>query len=356
MIVFSAAGEFARRFLLSVRPVSDFENRLRKNAKQRIKWAEREQVTAFRVYDLDMPEWPFAVDLYADFAHVMEYPRRSQLRDGSIDEARLEVVRATAAALELAPAQIFTKTHEQRPWGRGQYERLGTGSTLVQVNEHGLTFECNLSDYLDTGLFLDHRVTRARVRAEARGKRFLNLFAYTGSFTVHALAGGAAETTTVDLSNTYCDWAERNFRLNGFQPGPRHQVIRADVLGWLEETRERFELIVLDPPSFSSSKKKMGRRFEVQRDHRWLIEHARALLTEQGTLYFSTNFLTFELDRRFDDAEELASLPGDFRRAVHRCWRFVGPVGVADGVDRSKARPERREEHARHQQPSNRRR
>ena len=336
--------------------MSDFENRLRKNAKQRFKWAEREQVTAFRIYDLDMPEWPFAVDWYAGFVHVMEYPRRKQLRDGSIDEARAEVVRASCAALELPPEKIFTKTHEKHPWGRGQYERLGTRSTLVNVNEHGLTFECNLSDYLDTGLFLDHRVTRARVRQEAKGKRFLNLFAYTGAFTVHALAGGAAETTTVDLSNTYCDWAERNLRLNGFEPGPRHRVIRADVLGWLEEVQGEFDLIVLDPPSFSTSRKKMGRRFEVQRDHRWLIERARALLSENGALYFSTNFLGFELDARFGNAEPVASLPGDFRRAVHRCWRFVGgPVGVADAVERSPAGPRRDQEHDDQQRPPKRR-
>lgn len=337
------------------RSVSDFENRLRKNAKQRFKWAEREGVTAFRLYDLDMPEWPFAVDWYEGYAHVMEYPRRRQLRDGSIDEAQAEVVRATAAALALPPEKIFTKTHEKRPWGRGQYERLGTASTLVNVKEHGLTFECNLSDYLDTGLFLDHRVTRARVRQEARGKRFLNLFAYTGAFTVHARAGGASETTTVDLSNTYCEWAERNLRLNGFAPGPKHRVIRADVLGWLEETpRAEFDLIVLDPPSFSSSKK-MGRRFEVQRDHRWLVEKARSLLSKDGALYFSTNFLGFELDARFRDAEPLSSLPGDFRRAVHRCWRFVGPVGLADGVDRSPPHPRGDHEHGDHQHPPKRR-
>ena len=345
--------------------MSDFENRLRKNAKQRFKWAEREKVTAFRIYDLDMPEWPFAVDWYEGSAHVMEYPRRKQLRDGSIDEARAEVVRATAAALELPPEKIFTKTHEKHAWGRAQYERLGTRSTLVNVKEHGLTFECNLSNYLDTGLFLDHQVTRARVRQEASGKRFLNLFAYTGAFTVHALAGGAAETTTVDLSNTYCEWAERNFRLNGFEPRGKHQVIRADVLGWLEQGPStslgmngedgKFDLIVLDPPSFSTSSKKMGRRFEVQRDHRWLVETARSLLSEQGVLYFSTNFLGFELDARFRDAEPVASLPGDFRRTVHRCWRFDGPVGVVDGVDRSPPRPAGDQKHHDQQHPPKRR-
>lgn len=302
--------------------MSDFENRLKKNARARFTWAKREKTDAFRIYDLDMPEWPFAVDWYAGFAHVMEYPRRKQLRDGSIDEARAEVVRATAAALSLPPEKVFTKTHEKRAWGDGQYERVSGQSAKVIATEHGLKFECNLSDYLDTGLFLDHRVMRARVRKEAKDLRVLNLFAYTGSFTVHALAGGAAETTTVDLSNTYCEWTERNFALNGFSTGPKHRVVRDDVLAWVENARGEFDLIVLDPPSFSSSKK-MGRRFEMQRDHRWLIDTVRARLSKTGTLYFSTNFLGFELDRKFADAEELDSRPDDFRRAVQRTWKFT---------------------------------
>jgi 23S rRNA (cytosine1962-C5)-methyltransferase len=160
------------------------------------------------------------------------------------------------------------------------------------------------------------------VRSEAKGLRVLNLFAYTGSFTVHARAGGAAETTTVDLSNTYCEWAERNLALNGFKTDAKHRVVRDDVLAWVEAARGQYELIVLDPPSFSSSKK-MGRRFEVQRDHRWLLERTLGLLAEGGALYFSTNFLGFELDRRFARAQALESLPGDFRRPVHRAWRLT---------------------------------
>lgn len=302
---------------------SGFENRLVKNAKHRFKWAARTGLTAFRLYDLDMPEWPFAVDWYDGFAHIMEYPRRHQLRDGSLEPARAEVLRAVKAALRLDDAHVFTKTHEQKPWGRAQYERLGVGAHLVKVQEHGLTFECNLSDFLDTGLFLDHRETRGRVLREAKGTRFLNLFAYTGSFTVHALAGGALETTTVDLSNTYCEWAERNMALNGFATGPRHRVVRDDALEWLEHAPGQYELIVLDPPSFSTSKK-MGRRFEVQRDHRHLLERASSLLAPGGALYFSTNFLGFQLDARLSPAEELTpkSIPQDFRRTVHRCWRF----------------------------------
>ncbi len=298
--------------------MSDFENRLRKNAKARFAWAKKENVTAFRLYDLDIPEWPFAVDWYEGYAHVMEYPRRSQLRAG-LSEARAEVVRSVSAVLELPASRVFTKTHER---GGGQYERVAAASQLVVVHEHGLKFECNLSDYLDTGLFLDHRVTRARVRSEVAGKRFLNLFAYTGAFTVHALAGGAAQTTTVDMSTTYCDWAERNFRLNKYTTGTQHRVIRDDVLAWLSSARGPFDMIVIDPPSVSTSKK-MGRRFDVQRDHRWLIDTARALLAPGGVLYFSTNLLTFKLDARVEGAQEQKSIPPDFRRAVQRTWRLT---------------------------------
>lgn len=303
--------------------MSDFENRLRKNARHRFKWAARQGLTAFRLYDLDVPAWPFAVDWYAGFAHVMEYPRRRQRRDGSLEAAREEVLRAVTEVLELPAEKVLTKTHEPMPWGRAQYGRQGDASTVVEVQENGLTFECNLSDYLDTGLFLDHRDTRARVRAEAKGKRFLNLFGYTGAFTVYAGAGGASETTTVDLSNTYADWAERNLRRNGLRPGPQHRVVRADVLAWLETARGPWDLVVLDPPSFSSSKK-MTRRFEVQRDHRALVERVVGLLAPGGTLYFSTNFLGFSLDARLTPEEELTprSLPEDFQRVVHRCWRF----------------------------------
>jgi 23S rRNA (cytosine1962-C5)-methyltransferase len=325
--------------------VSDFENRLRKNAKSRFAWAKRERLTAFRLYDLDVPEWPFAVDWYNGLAHVMEYPRRKQLKDGSIDQARAAVLHATSRVLDLTPERVFTKTHERKPWGQGQYQRQGQRSTLVQVSEHGLNFECNVSDYLDTGLFLDHRVTRARVREEAKGRRFLNLFAYTGAFTVHALAGGAVETTTVDLSNTYCEWAERNLALNHFEPGPTHRVIRDDVLAWVQHTKQKFDLIVLDPPSFSTSKK-MGRRFEVQRDHRWLIEQVQGLLADDGVLYFSTNFSNFELDPRLGPAERLKSLPADFRREVHFAWRFAS--GGREDLERA---PQGQDKHQQRPRP-----
>jgi len=310
--------------------MSDFENRLKKNAKHRFAWAKRQGLTAFRLYDLDMPEWPVAVDWYAGSVHVMEFPSRRKLRDG-LEPMRAEVRRSIASALSVTFDSIFMKTHEPKAWGEAQYDKVSSTEKIVVVEENGLKFECNLSDYLDTGLFLDHRQTRARVKAESKGKRVLNLFAYTGSFSVHARAGGASETTTVDLSKTYCEWAQRNFALNGFEPESRaHRVLRDDVLAWLENTKERFELIVLDPPSFSTSKK-MGRRFEVQRDQRWLIDTACSKLSPGGELYFSTNYLEFELDDSLKPVEELTprSIPEDFRRTVHRCWRFTAAAPVA---------------------------
>jgi 23S rRNA (cytosine1962-C5)-methyltransferase len=303
--------------------MSAFENRLAKNARHWSKWAKRRGLEAFRIYDLDMPDYPFAIDAYLGRVHVMEYPRRSAVRDGSAQTQRAEVVATIEKVLQVPGERIFTKTHERMPWGRAQYEKLAAEQATFVVQENELKFEVNLSDYLDTGLFLDHRNTRARVRSEAAGKRVLNLFAYTGSFSVYAAAGGAKETTTVDLSNTYGDWAERNLKLNGFEPGKQHAVIRADVMQWLETARGPYDLVILDPPSFSSSKK-MERTWDVQRDHSHLINQVGELLAPAGTMYFSTNFLGFELDADLNVEEELTpkSMPEDFRRAVHRCWRF----------------------------------
>lgn len=298
-------------------------NRLAKNAKQRKAWARREGLTAYRLYDLDMPEWPVAIDWYAGLVHVIAYPRKKQLKVG-LDGVKSELVTACQQALEVSADDVIVKVHEPRAWGDAPFERTAGPSRTMVVEEYGRRFECNLTDFLDTGLFLDHRLTRRRVGLEAKGRRVLNLFAYTGAFTVHALAGGASETTTVDLSNTYCAWAERNLALNGFSTGAKHRVVRDDVLGWVEHDRGTYDLIVVDPPSFSASKK-MGRRFEVQRDHGWLIDRCLDRLAPGGALYFSNNFLEFELDPRFSNAEALSrTMPEDFRRTLHRCWRFGG--------------------------------
>ncbi|MCP3103797.1 class I SAM-dependent methyltransferase [Myxococcus sp. K15C18031901] len=310
-----------------------FANRLRKGAKHFRRWARAEGLTAFRVYDRDIPEYPFAVDLYGDRAHVTEYPRRRAIKSGAAEAQREEVLAAVTQVLGIPAEHVFVKTHTPQPWGKAQYGRVGEGSGRLVVEEQGLKFWVNLGDYLDTGLFMDHRLTRARVREEAKGKRFLNLFAYTGAFTVYAAAGGARSTVTVDLSNTYLDWAEDNLDLNGLADA-RHELIRADAKAWVEAQAggpERFDLIVCDPPSFSTSKKMTG-SFNVQRDHVRLLDALRTLLTPGGVLYFSNNFLGFQLDARVPRAwksvEELTprSLPEDFQRKdIHRCWRLVAP-------------------------------
>ncbi|HEX5748276.1 MAG TPA: class I SAM-dependent methyltransferase [Archangium sp.] len=315
--------------------VGMFENRLRKNVKHFRKWAKARGLTAFRVYDRDVPEYTYAVDLYADHVHLVEYPRRRALK--SLEEQRAEVLAAVTAVLEVPPERVHVKTHLPQPWGRSQYGRVGEGTERLVVEEQGLKFWVNLGDYLDTGLFMDHRLTRARVRDEAKGKSFLNLFCYTGAFTVYAAAGGASRTLSVDLSNTYLDWAEENLALNGLS-APRHTLLRADAMAWVQDQRQdpeqTFDLVVCDPPSFSTSKKMQG-SFNVQRDHVRLLEGIRELLNPGGVLYFSTNFLGFELKdsavRGYEGVEELTpgSIPEDFQRQeIHRCWRMVAPPRV----------------------------
>ncbi len=303
-----------------------FTNRLRKNARHLRKWAARAGLTAYRVYDRDIPESPFAVDLYGRKVHLLEYPRRKALREGSLLEVRQEVIAGIEAVLEVPAKDVFVSTHVPKAWGREQYESTGQQGAIEVVEENGLKFEVRLGERLDSGLFLDHRNTRARVKAESAGKRVLNLFAYTGSFSVYAAAGGAKEVTTVDLSTPYLEWAERNFELNGLAL-KAHRFIQGDVLQWISDARGPFDLIVLDPPSHSTSKR-MARSFEVQRHHPALLADCLRLLATGGTLYFSTNFLGFELEPRAvagRTVEELTprSIPEDFRQKdIHRCWRI----------------------------------
>jgi len=319
-----------------------FRNRLVKNVRHFDRWAERRNLTAYRVYDRDIPEFPFVVERYAGSVHLVEYPPRS--RRGEAGEAlRSAVLADVVEVLRVPPGRVFFKTHLPRPWGRGQAGRLGAGGEDLVVEEQGLRFWVNLTDRLDTGLFLDHRLTRARVRAEAAGIRFLNLFAYTGAFTVYAAAGRARSTTSVDLSNTYLDWTARNLALNGLA-GDEHALVRADALAWLDRAargRERWDLVVLDPPPFSTSKGMRG-TFDVQRDHLGLLRAALAVVAPGGTLYFSTNYRRFRLDLRAAELgrfEELtpASLPPDVQREdAHRCWR-VQPL-AGNGVRGAHAR------------------
>lgn len=309
--------------------LSAFSNRLAKNLRHFGRWAKRQGLTAYRLYDLDLPEVPWAIDWYAGKIHVAEYPRSREAKSGQAEEKRRLLLEVVRQALGVSPSDIFVKVHSPKKWGQEQYEKQnGRKAERLQVEENGLKFWVNLSDYLDTGLFLDHRTTRARVREAARDKRFLNLFCYTGSFTVYAAAGGARSTTSVDLSQTYLKWAEDNLRLNGLWPGP-HELVNADVAEWLDEASQRgetFDLAVVDPPPFSVSKK-MQRTFDVQRDHLALLEAVMKLLSPKGALYFSTNYQQFQLGALPHSwtTEELTpkSLPPDFhRKDIHRCWRI----------------------------------
>ncbi|XLM21496.1 class I SAM-dependent methyltransferase, partial [Chromobacterium piscinae] len=307
--------------------VSAFANRLAKNYKHYAKWARRQGLDAWRVYDKDVPQFPFAVDIYGSRVHLQEYDTGWEMGD---DEYRAWID-AVAAAIEQVtgiPAAAVTLKNRRRQKGVSQYEKVGAEGDDFVVEEFGQRFIVNLDRYLDTGLFLDHRNTRKRVREEAAGKRFLNLFAYTGSFTVYAGAGGAVSSETVDMSNTYQDWSRRNFELNGLDLD-KHQLVRADVFQYLEQAVDegkQFDLIVMDPPTFSNSKK-MRDILDVQRDHVWLIDYAMALLAPGGWLYFSNNLRTFQLDERLHQDYQIRdisaqSVPEDFRnRKIHQCWR-----------------------------------
>jgi 23S rRNA (guanine2445-N2)-methyltransferase / 23S rRNA (guanine2069-N7)-methyltransferase len=301
-------------------------NRLRKNLKRLERWRRRAGVDCYRLYDADLPEYAVAIDVYADWLHVAEYQAPKEIPQ-ELARERLAAVRAVLPEATGVPAErIVFKRRERQRKGR-QYERQGNRNALLTVHEGAVRLLVNLHDYLDTGLFLDHRALRLRIAGESRGRRFLNLFCYTGSATVHAAAGGARETVSVDLSNTYLAWLEKNLAANGLSP-QRNRVERADAFNWLRETSREFDLILLDPPSFSNSAAMVG-SLDVQRDHGKLVELAMQRLAPGGTLYFSNNRRRFRLDpqlaERFSVEDITAStLDPDFARATvpHRCWKI----------------------------------
>lgn len=299
-------------------------NRLRKNARHLARWAGREDLGAYRLYDRDIPEFPYAIDCYGEWLHVQLLAGKRPVTDTDIAAH----IHAISSALAVPEERIALKIR-QRQRGSSQYEKLADDGPSFTVRERGLTFEVNLLRYLDSGLFLDHRETRRLVGAQAAGKRLLNLFAYTGAFTVYAACGGAANTVTVDMSHTYQAWTARNLALNNIATGERHRLVTQDVMAWLGAAtyaRERFDLIVLDPPSFSNSKR-MADSFDVQRDQAPLLAATLRLLAPGGTLYFSTNRQGFKLEQQtaaMADFEDISTqtLAEDFkRRAPHRCWQ-----------------------------------
>ena len=314
-----------------------FANRLRKNLQRLQPWAQRERINCFRLYDADMPEYAFAVDIYdTDTRHVyvQEYAAPKSVDQEGARERRREVLAVLPGALEVPQPQVHTRVRKPQK-GAEQYAKRESLGERFAVEEGGLKFWVNFRDYLDTGLFLDHRVMRGMLRDWAQGTDFLNLFCYTGSASVYAAAGGARSTVSVDLSNTYLDWARDNLRLNGFT-SERHELHRADCLTWLEQQEPlgaRFDLIFLDPPTFSNSKRMEG-VLDVQRDHVGMIRRSMKLLRRAGRLVFSTNYTRFKLDgAALSDlaVEDITAptIPKDFERhtRIHRCFSIRGAAG-----------------------------
>ena len=308
--------------------INDLINRLGKNLKHQLKWAKRQNLEAWRIYDRDIPQYPFAIDVYGEHIHLQEYDTGWLMHEDEYQQWLDEICQAVQFVTGLPLNNMHLK-QRARQKGITQYEKTGqTGEDFI-VHEHGRQFWVNLDKYLDTGLFLDHRNTRKKIGELAENKRFLNLFAYTGSFTVYAATGGAVYSETVDLSNTYLNWAKRNFELNQMDSN-KHHIIRADVFQYLQEAKQQnkqFDLIVLDPPSFSNSKKMLD-ILDIQRDQETLIDGAMNLLSENGQLFFSNNLRTFTLNDALMQRYHIKniskfSVPEDFRnKKIHQCWEI----------------------------------
>ena len=304
-----------------------FANRFKKNLKHMAKWAKKNDIDCYRVYDADLPDYAVAIDLYGDAVHVQEYAPPKQIDPEKAVQRLKDVMYLLPLILNIPAAKVVLKLR-QKQRGHQQYEAQSAQKQRLKVIESGLQFLVNLTDYLDTGLFLDHRITRQKIASLSTGRDFLNLFAYTGSASVYAAKGKAKSTTTVDMSNTYLGRAEDNLALNGFK-GENHKFVRANCLEWLQgaqQTEQRYGLIFLDPPTFSNSSRMEG-VFDIQRDHVALIQMTAALLTKDGQLVFSTNRRDFKLDAQALSELQIKdisheTLPLDFKRnaKIHACW------------------------------------
>jgi 23S rRNA (guanine2445-N2)-methyltransferase / 23S rRNA (guanine2069-N7)-methyltransferase len=322
------AGFFGeRRGHVELQEGVDFANRLKKNHKKIGSWAQKNGISCFRLYDRDLPDYNVTIDVYDKWVQVQEYLPPSSV-DMELSKSRFSTVLfILREVFQIKRDRIFIK-RRQRQRGKSQYEKKEGKPKFYEVRESKCTFLVNFTNYLDTGLFLDHRPIREKIASLVRGKRFLNLYGYTGTATVHAAKGGAALTTTVDLSANYLEWAHNNLALNGFS-SQSHELVQQDCLTWLKEAHGQYDLIFIDPPTFSNSKKKQL-VFDVQRDHLDLLLHAYKLLEDAGLLFFSTNFKGFKLDQRVYQKYEVVDIsrettPFDFQRArnVHRCWQLT---------------------------------
>ena len=305
-----------------------FRNRLQKVYKHLSKQALRQGISCYRVYDHDLPEFPFIIEFYEDSLYVSEYKRRHSMEEEEYEVWWSESSQVMADVLGIAPQNIFLKLRQKKEGRLGQYQKLAEKRGEFIVSEGGLKFIINLTDYLDTGLFLDHRLTRQIVREMATDKKVLNLFCYTGSFSVYAASGGASEITSIDLSKTYLDWAARNMQLN-FPGYGKHSLIHADVKKELQNMpAESYNLIIMDPPTFSNSKR-MDDLLDIQRDHVDLVNDCIRILKAGGVLFFSTNFSKFRLQREQIKAAVItditkATTPFDFAGKLNRqCFKVM---------------------------------
>ncbi|WP_324006266.1 bifunctional 23S rRNA (guanine(2069)-N(7))-methyltransferase RlmK/23S rRNA (guanine(2445)-N(2))-methyltransferase RlmL [Pasteurella multocida] len=314
------------RTLTSAQVAVDFANRLQKNSKKIEKWAKQQGINAYRLYDADLPEYNLAVDRYDDHIVVQEYAAPKNIDENKARQRLLDAVTATLQVTGVETNKLILKVRQKQK-GTNQYEKLANKGDYFYVNEYGAKLWVNLTDYLDTGLFLDHRLTRKMLGEMAKGKDVLNLFAYTGSATVHMALGGAKSTTTVDMSNTYLNWAEQNLLLNELE-GKQHKLIQADCLQWLARCDRQFDLIFVDPPTFSNSKR-MEDSWDVQRDHIKLMTQLKRILRPNGTIVFSNNKRGFKMDVEGLETIGLSAvditaktLPLDFERnkQIHNCW------------------------------------
>lgn len=305
-----------------------FRNRLEKVYKHLSKQAKRQNITCFRIYDHDLPEFPFIIEVYEDKIYISEYKRNHSMSDDEhgnwLNQCKKVVTEVVGVSIE----NTFLKMRQRKEGRSGQYQKIDETKNEFVVNENGLKFIVNLSDYLDTGLFLDHRITRQIVRDLSEDKRVLNLFCYTGSFSVYAAGGKASGIVSVDLSKTYLNWAERNIQLN-FPGFNKHATVHADVKQYLKEVEaSSFDLIIMDPPTFSNSKR-MEDFLDIQKDHVELINECMRILSEKGILFFSTNYSKFQIETKKLNAKEVKDVtrqttPFDFTGKLKRqCFRII---------------------------------
>jgi 23S rRNA (cytosine1962-C5)-methyltransferase len=319
-------------FMISPEKAAMFRNRLTKVFRHLSKSAKRQEITCYRIYDHDLPEFPLCIEIYEDWLYVAEY-RRNHHMDEAEHALWLEECKALIGEITGVPAgRIVLRTRQRKSNRQDQYQKLDDEKQFITVREQGLKFKINLTDYLDTGLFLDHRITRHLVRQSSRDKKVLNLFCYTGSFSVYAAAGGAAEVVSVDLSRTYLKWATENMELNGFYDPARHLYLHEDVKQYLQTLPSGyFDLVIMDPPTFSNSKR-MEDFLDVQRDHPTLINLVLAAMKPGANLYFSTNFSRFHLQSELlancvvKDITR-ATTPFDFQGKLNRYCFLITKTG-----------------------------